>query len=70
VLRLARADDDETGPAPIDLGLRRGEVSDLLTAEDSPEMANEGENGRPALPRAAEGSRAPILVEHGESGQS
>jgi hypothetical protein len=70
VLWLARADHDETGAAPIHLGLCRGQVSDLLTAEDSSEMAHEGEDGRLFLPRAAEGNRAPVSVEHGESGQS
>ena len=70
VLRLARADDDETDAAPIDLRLCRGQVSDLLTAEDSSEMSHEGEDGRRFLPRAAEGNRAPVFVEHGESGQS
>jgi hypothetical protein len=52
------------------LGLGGGEVSDLLTAEDSSEMADEGEDGRLAFPRAAEGKRAPVFIEHGESGQS
>jgi hypothetical protein len=52
------------------LGLCRGQVSDLLTAEDSSEMSHEGEDGRRFLPRAAEGNRAPVFVEHGESGQS
>ena len=70
MLRPARPDHDEPGAAPIDLGPRGGEVSDLLTAEDSPEVADEGEDGRAALPCATEGDRAPVFVEHGESGQS
>jgi hypothetical protein len=32
------------------LGLGGGEVSDLLTAEDSSEVADEGEDGRTAFP--------------------
>ncbi len=70
VLRLAGADDDEGRGAPVHLGLRGGEVSDLLTAEDSSEVTDEGEDDGPALPGLAERNCAIVFVEDGECSQS
>ena len=53
VLGLSRPDDDERGAPPLDPGLRGGQVSDLLTAEDSAEVSDEGEDGLPVGPGAA-----------------
>jgi len=67
VLRPARPDDDERGAPPDYRGLGGGQVSDLLTAEDSAEVADEGEDGLPVGPGAAERDGAPLGVEDREA---
>ena len=67
VLGPSRPDDDERGAPLLDSGLRRGQVSDLLTAEDSAEVADEGEDGGPVGPGAAERDGAALGVEDRET---
>jgi len=67
VLGPSRPDDDERGAPPLDPGLRRGQISDLLTAEDSAEVADEGEDDLPVGPRAAERDGAALGVEDRET---
>jgi hypothetical protein len=67
VLGPSRPDDDERGAPPLDPGLRGGQVSDLLTAEDSAEVADEGEDGLPVGPGAAECDCATVGVEDRET---
>ena len=67
VLGLSRPDDDERGAPSLDPGLRGGQVSDLLTAEDSAEVADEGEDGLPVGPGAAERDGAALGVEDRET---
>ena len=67
VLGPSRPDDDERGAPPLDPGLGGGQVSDLLTAEDSAEVADEGEDGRPIVPGAAERDSAALGVEDRET---
>ena len=64
---LPRPDDDERGAPPDYRGLRGGQVSDLLTAEDSTEVADEGEDGLPLGPGAAERDGAALGVEDRET---
>ena len=52
------------------LGLGGGEVSNLLTAEDSSEVADEGEDDRPVFPGVAQRYRAAVFVTDGEGSQS
>jgi len=70
VLRPAGTNHDEVRAAPMDLELGGGEVSDLLTAEDSSEVADEGEHGRPTFPGVPERYDAAVFVEYGEGCQS
>ncbi len=67
VLGPSRPDDDERCAPPLDPGLRGGQVSDLLTAEDSAEVADEGEDGLPVGPGAAERDGAALGVEDRET---
>jgi hypothetical protein len=67
VLGPSRPDDDERGAPPLDPGLGGGQVSDLLTAEDSAEVADEGEDGLPVRPGAAERDGAAVGVEDRET---
>jgi len=67
VLGPSRPDDDERGAPPFDLGLGAGQVSDLLTAGDSAEVADEGEDGLPVGPGAAERDGAALGVEDREA---
>jgi hypothetical protein len=69
VLGPSRPDDDERGAPPVDPGLGGGQVSDLLTAEDSAEVADEGEDGLPVGPGAAERDGAALGVEDRETRQ-
>ena len=48
----------------MDLRQGPGKASDLLVAEDSAEVADEGEHDGPALPLAAERHGVSALVEH------
>jgi len=52
------------------LRLGGGEVSNLLTAEDSSEVADEGEDDRPVFPGVAQRYRAAVFVTDGEGSQS
>ena len=70
VLRPPGADHDETRAASMHLGLGGGEVSNLLTAEDSSEVADEGEDDRPVFPGVAQRYRAAVFVTDGEGSQS
>jgi len=70
VLGLSRTDDDESGAASLELGLGGGKVSDLLTAEDSAEVADEGEDGLPVGPRAAQRDGVALGVEDREAGEA
>ena len=70
MLRTAGTDHDEVRAAPVHLGQGGGEVSDLLTAEDSSEVADEGEHDRPAFPGGPERYRATVFIENGEGSQS
>jgi hypothetical protein len=67
VLGPARPDDDERGAPPDYRGLGGGQISDLLTAEDSAEVADEGEDGGPVGPGAAERDGAALGVEDRET---
>lgn len=67
VLGPSRPDDDERGAPPDYRGLGGGKVSDLLTAEDSAEVADEGEDGLPVGPGAAERDGAALGVEDRET---
>ena len=53
----------------MDLRQGPGKASDLLVAEDSAEVADEGEHDGPALPLAAERHGVSALVEHGHRRQ-
>ena len=70
VLGPSRPDDDERGAPPDYRGLGGGQVSDLLTAEDSAEVADEGEDGLPVGPGAAERDGSAFGVEDGETRES
>jgi hypothetical protein len=59
----SRPDDDERGAALGYRGLACRQVNDLLTAEDSAEVADEGEDGRSVGPGAAERDGAALGVE-------
>jgi len=65
VLGSTTADHDEA-PTRADPWERRYEASDLLAAEDSAEVADEGKHGWLARPEAPEGDRYPVLVERGQ----
>ena len=67
VLGPSRPDDDQRGAPLVYRGLRGGQVSDLLTAEDSAEVADEGEDGLPVGPGAAERDGAALGVEDRET---
>ena len=67
MLGPSRSDDDERGAPPVYRGLRGGQVSDLLTAEDSAEVADEGDDGLPVGPGAAERDGAALGVEDRET---
>ena len=70
VLGPSGPDDDERRAPPLDSGLRGGQVSDLLTAEDSAEVADEGEDGGPLGPGGAERDSAALGVEDRETRKS
>lgn len=70
MLRPPGADHEETRAASMHLGLGGGEVSNLLTAEDSSEVADEGEDDRPVFPGVAQRYRAAVFVTDGEGSQS
>jgi hypothetical protein len=69
MLGLAGADDDQLAAALVDLRQDFDEASNLLVAEQSAEVADEGEHDGPGLPVAAERDRRAALVEHGERRQ-
>jgi uncharacterized membrane protein len=53
MLRLAIADDDQLGSTPADLRKRIAQLRDLLAAEDSTKVADEGEHDRLLAPEIA-----------------
>jgi len=68
VLGLAAADHHErAGGSGFH---RRAEASHLLAAEDSAEVADEGEDHGPLFPEGAEDDGSASLVEHGDPGES
>ena len=69
MLRPGRAHDHEGGATPLDLGPARDQASDLLAAEDSAEVADEGEHHRALGPEPFERHRGAALVEQGEAGE-
>jgi len=69
VLRPGGAYDHEGGATPLDLGPARDQASDLLAAEDSAEVADEGEDDRALGPEPLERHRGAALVEYGEAGE-
>jgi hypothetical protein len=67
VLGPSRPDDDERGAPPVYRGVGGGKASDLLTAENSAEVADEGEDGLPIGPGTAERDSAALGVEDRET---
>jgi len=69
VIGPAGSHDHQLAAPPMDLRQDLGETSDLLVAEDSAEVADEGEHDGPALPLAAERHGVSALVEHSHGRQ-
>jgi hypothetical protein len=69
MLGLAGADDGQLAAALVDLRQDFDEASNLLVAEESAEVADEGEDDGLLLPEPAERDRRAAFVEHGERRQ-
>ena len=69
VLGLAATHDHHLGATRVDVRQRTLEPSHLLAAEDSAEVADEGEHHGLRRPQTAESDGRPALVEDGERGE-
>jgi hypothetical protein len=66
MLRLAVADDDQLGATVADLGKRVTQLRDLLAAEDSAKVADEGEHHGLPAPQLTEANVPPVRIEHAD----
>ena len=64
MLRPAVADDDQLGSTPADLRKRVAQLRNLLAAEDSAKVADEGEHDRLLAPEITEAHGLSVRVKH------
>ena len=63
-------DDSERGSAAVNLGHEVTQLRDLLSAEDSPEVPDEDEDGRALAPEITEAMRMACEIEDRERGEA
>ena len=68
-VRGAVPDDDELGPSGVDVIQSVAQLRDLLTAEQSAEVSDEGEHDRAVRPERAQPHRSPLPVVELEVGE-
>ena len=62
----AVADDDQLGTAAADLCKRVTQLRDLLAAEDSTKVADEGEHDRLLAPEITEANGVAVRIQHAD----
>ena len=64
MLGAAVADDDQFGATAANLGKRVTQLRDLLAAEDSAKVADEGEDDRLLVPQVTQAHGLSVRIKH------